>query len=92
MLYLMEEGHAENDYRLCRHRPYRRGDCIVCPLRPRQVTAVTGRSARKRRNTSLACVQQAFARHVLQGIVWTAGSHDRFRSDLKSHDSDMSYG
>ena len=38
-------------------------------------------------------VQKALARHGVQDIVWTAGSHElAFRSDLKSRDSDMSHG
>ena len=95
MLYLLEEGHAENDHRLYRHCRDRRGEmALFARFGPGKITPVTGLiSSEKAPCFADVRVQKALARHGLQVIVQTSGSHEiASQSDLKSHVSGLSYG
>ena len=73
----------------------RRGDCDCSPrFGPGKITPVTGLiGSEKTPYFADVRVQKALARHGLQVIVRTSGSHEiASQSDLKSHVSDMSYG
>ena len=70
MLYLLEEGHAENDHRLYRHCRNRRGDRDLARFGPGKITAVTGLiGSEKAPYIADVRVQKALARHGLQVIV-----------------------